>query len=79
LTKVLNMFSSLVATLVFAKEGLVNWRLGLFLSVASFGGGLLGAVLAKRLSNLWLRRTFVVAVIVMALKTLLLDVHWANL
>jgi uncharacterized membrane protein YfcA len=79
LTKVLNMFSSLVATLVFAREGLVDWRLGLILSVASFAGGLLGAVLAKRVSNLWLRRIFVVAVIVMALKTLLLDVPWANL
>jgi uncharacterized protein len=79
LTKVLNVFSSLVATLVFAREGLVDWQLGLILSVASFAGGLLGAVLAKRVSNLWLRRIFVVAVIVMALKTLLLDVPWANL
>jgi uncharacterized protein len=79
LTKVLNMFSSLVATLVFAKEGFVDSRLGLILGVASFAGGLLGAVLAKRVSNLWLRRIFVVAVIVMALKTLLLDVPWANL
>jgi len=35
LTKVLNMFSSLVATLVFA-EGLVDRRLGLILSVAGF-------------------------------------------
>jgi uncharacterized membrane protein YfcA len=79
LTKVLNVFSSLVATLVFAREGLVDWRLGLILSAASFAGGLLGAVLAKRVSNFWLRRIFVVAVIVMALKTLLLDVPWANL
>jgi hypothetical protein len=70
LTKVLNMFSSLV----FAREGLVDWRLGLILSPASFAGGLLGAVLAKRVSDLWLRRIFVVAVIVMASKTLLLDV-----
>jgi uncharacterized membrane protein YfcA len=79
LTKILNMFSSLVATLVFAREGLVDWRLDLILSVASFAGGLVGAILAKRVSNLWLRRIFVVAVVVMALKTLLLDVPWANL
>jgi hypothetical protein len=45
--------SSLVATLVFATEGLVDWRLGLILSVASYAD-LLGAVLAKRVSNLWL-------------------------
>jgi uncharacterized protein len=71
--------ASLVATLVFAGDGLVDWRLGLILGVASFAGGLLGAVLANRVSNLWLRRIFVTAVIVMALKTLLLDVPWANL
>jgi uncharacterized protein len=34
LTKVLNMFSSLVATLIFAREGLVNWRVGPPLSLA---------------------------------------------
>ena len=79
LTKVLNVFSSLVATVIFAREGLVNWRLGLLLGLASFAGGLLGAALAKRASNLWLRRIFVVPVIAMALKTLLLDVPWANL
>ena len=78
LTKVLNIFSSVVATLVFAKEGLVDWRLGLILNVAAFAGGLLGAVFAKRVSNLWLRRVFFVAVIFMALKTLLLDVPWAK-
>jgi hypothetical protein len=30
-TKVLNVFSSLVATLIFAKQGLINWGLGLSL------------------------------------------------
>ena len=79
LTKVLNIFSSLVATLVFALKGLVDWRLGLILGGASFAGALVGAVLARRVSNLWLRRIFVAAVIVMAIKTLLLDVRWANL
>ncbi len=51
---------------------------GLILSVASFAGGLLGAILAKRVSNLRLRRIFVVAVIVMALKALLFDAPWAT-
>ena len=79
LTKVLNFFSSLVATLVFAQQGIIDWRLGLILSAASFAGALFGAVLARRMSNLLLRRIFVTAVILMALKTLILDVHWANL
>jgi uncharacterized protein len=67
------------AALVFVREGLVDWPLGLILSAVRFAGGSLGAVLAQWVSNLWLRRIFVTSVIVMALKTLLLDVPWANL
>jgi uncharacterized membrane protein YfcA len=77
-TKVLNLFSSLVATLIFAKQGLVDGRLGLSLSAASFAGAWLGAVLARRVSNLGLRRVFIGAVVVMALKTLVFDVPWVD-
>jgi uncharacterized membrane protein YfcA len=73
------VIAAAVATLVFAREGLVIWRVDLPLSLASFAGGLLRAVVAKRVGNLWLRRIFVAAVIVMALKTLLFDVAWAHL
>jgi uncharacterized protein len=79
LTKVLNVLSSLVATLIFAHQGLVDWQLGLILSGASFAGAFLGAGIARKASNLLLRRIFVVAVIAMAIKTLLLDVSWEKL
>jgi uncharacterized protein len=75
-TKVLNLFSSLVATAVLAARGLIDWKLGLILGVVSFGGGIAGATVALRLDNRLLRRVFLTAVIVMAAKTLIYDVHW---
>jgi uncharacterized membrane protein YfcA len=77
-TKVLNVFSSLIATVVFAWQGIIDWKLGLVLSVVSFGGAVLGAAMARRLSNLWLRRVFLTAVVVMAVKTLAIDVPWGR-
>ena len=69
-TKLLNAASSLVATAVFAREGLIDWKLGVALGVVSFAGGGLGAGLATRLSNVWLRRVFISAVFLLALVTL---------
>ena len=69
-TKVLNLVSSLVATAVFASRGLVDWKLGLILSLVSFVGAACGAVIAQKMSNVLLRRIFLVAVIALAFKTL---------
>src|SRR5262245_46999362 len=73
-TKVLNLFSSLVATAVFAERGLIDWKLGLVLGVASFVGAAAGAVIARKLSNRLLRRIFLIAVVALAVKTLFYDV-----
>jgi uncharacterized protein len=73
-TKVLNFFSSLVATAIFARQGLIDWNLGLLLSTVSFVGAVLGAALARKMSNLWLRRIFLTTVVCLALKTLFFDV-----
>jgi uncharacterized protein len=75
-TKVLNIFSSLVATAVFAVQGIIDWRLGLILGAASFIGATLGANLARRMSNTLLRRIFLVAVIALAVKTLVSALPW---
>jgi uncharacterized membrane protein YfcA len=74
-TKVLNFFSSLVATAIFAGQKIVDWKLGILLSLASFVGALVGAVVARKLNNLWLRRIFLAAVVALALKTLLFDIR----
>ena len=74
ITKLMNVFSSAVATGVFMWHGLVNYRLGLILGVAMFIGAGFGARFAIRLGNLWLRRIFLTAVWVLSLKVLVLDV-----
>ena len=72
-TKLVNVFSSSVATLIFLWRGLVDLRLGILLGVIMFVGALVGGRIASKLSNLWLRRVFLAAVVALALKTLLFD------
>jgi hypothetical protein len=72
-TKLVNAFSSLVATLIFMWRGLVDYKLGILLGIIMFVGALIGGHITVRLSNLWLRRIFLAAVVALALKTLLYD------
>jgi len=72
-TKMVNVFSSLVAALVFMWQGLVDYRLGGLLGAAMFAGAFIGGYVTLRLSNVWLRRVFLTAVIILALKLMLYD------
>lgn len=65
-TKVLNAASSLIAVVIFARHGLVDYRLGVVLGLAMFMGSVLGGKLALRMPAVWLRRVFLVAVIAFA-------------
>jgi uncharacterized membrane protein YfcA len=76
ITKVLNVFSSLAAVAIFAAEGIIDWNMSLPMSMASFVGAVVGAIMARKMSNVWLRRVFLTAIIALALKTLLFDVAW---
>ncbi|MGH9511293.1 MAG: sulfite exporter TauE/SafE family protein [Terriglobales bacterium] len=67
-TKVVNFFSSGVATLVFFWRGAVNWKLGIILGIVTFVGAALGSRFSMKLSSLWLRRIFVTALLGMAIK-----------
>jgi uncharacterized membrane protein YfcA len=73
-TKLMNIFSSAVATGVFMWHGLVDYRLEIILGATMFVGALLGARLAIRIGNLWLRRIFLTAVWALGLKALFFDV-----
>jgi uncharacterized protein len=77
-TKLLNIFSSSVSTGVFIWHGLVDYRLGLILGAAMFVGAFIGARLAIKIGNEWLRRVFLTAVWVLGLKVLLFDVLGAR-
>jgi uncharacterized protein len=70
-TKVINLFSSIVATGVFAFRGLVDYKLAVVLGISMFFGALLGGKIALRLPTVWLRQIFVVAVVVLAVRMLL--------
>jgi uncharacterized protein len=69
-TKVVNVFSSGVASLVFFWRGVIDVRLGVILGVVMFVGALLGGRIALWLSATWLRRIFIVAVLGLAVRML---------
>lgn len=69
-TKFINVFSSLIATLVFMWQGLVDYKLGLVLGVTMFIGAYAGAHFVTKLNDVWIRRIFLAAVVLLAIKTL---------
>lgn len=69
-TKFVNVFSSLVATIVFMWQGLVNYKLGLILGATMFAGAFAGAHYAAKMNDTWLRRIFLATVLILAGKTL---------
>jgi uncharacterized membrane protein YfcA len=74
-TKLINIFSSLVATVIFALRGLVDYRLGMVLGIIMFIGGIVGSNLAIKLDNRWLRRIFLITVDILAIKLLIDSVN----
>ena len=69
-TKLINIFSSAIATLIFMWQGLVDYRLGFILAVTMFVGAYIGAHTVTKLSDRLLKRIFIGAVLILALKTL---------
>ncbi|MER3430971.1 MAG: sulfite exporter TauE/SafE family protein [Blastocatellia bacterium] len=69
-TKLVNLFSSLVATAVFIWQGLVDYRLGLILGLTMFVGAFAGASLAVQINEKRLRQIFLTAVFLLSLKML---------
>lgn len=69
-TKLINVFSSLIATIVFIRQGLVDYWLGLILSVTMFIGAYIGAHYAAKMNETFLRRIFLATVMLLAFKTL---------
>jgi uncharacterized protein len=69
-TKLINVFSSGIATIIFMRRGIVDYRLGLILGATMFVGALLGGRFARRLGDVWLRRIYLAAIWLLGLKTL---------
>ena len=69
-TKLINVFSSGVATILFMWQGLVDYKLGLILGITMFVGAYVGAHYAIKLNDVWLRRVFLATVFLLAIKTI---------
>jgi uncharacterized membrane protein YfcA len=78
-TKFVNVFSSLVATIVFMAQGLVDYKLGILFGLAMFAGAFVGARISLKLNNIWIRRIFLFAVVLLAMKILLYDFVWKGM
>lgn len=72
-TKVLNVFSSSVACVFFYTHGLIDFSVGIPLACSMSLGALLGAKLAIKKGNFWVRNVFLCAVALLALKLLFFD------
>ena len=70
-TKLINVFSSTVASVVFAWQGLIDYKLGVVLGVSMFAGAYVGAHYATKLNDVWLKRIFLTIVFFVAAKTVL--------
>jgi uncharacterized membrane protein YfcA len=69
-TKLVNVFSSLIATIIFMWQGLVDYRLGFILAVTMFVAAYIGAKTVTHLNDLWLKRIFLITVLLLAIKTI---------
>ena len=67
-TKLVNLVSSTIASVLFMWQGLVDYTLGIWLAAAMFVGGYVGAHYAARMNDVWLKRIFLIAVFLLALK-----------
>ncbi len=69
-TKLINIFSSSIATAVFMYQGLVDYKLGITLGITMFIGAYVGAHYAAKMNDVVLKRIFLAAVFLLAIKTL---------
>ena len=69
-TKLINVFSSLIASAIFAWQGLIDYKIGLILAVTMFIAAYIGAKTVTKLNDLWLKRIFLTTVFILAIKTI---------
>ena len=69
-TKLINVFSSSIASLIFMWQGLVDYKLGAILAVTMFVAAYIGAKTVTKLNDLWLKRIFLFTVFLLAVKTI---------
>lgn len=69
-TRLLSVYSGAAASVIFAWEGVIDYRLGAALCAAYFAGATLGTHIAVKKGSRWLKMLFLGAAIVLALRIL---------
>jgi uncharacterized membrane protein YfcA len=64
-------FSCIMATIIFAINDLIIYSMGIALFVSTSAGAYIGAHYSDRIGNVWIRRLFLIAVLLMSIKLLL--------
>jgi len=70
ITKIFNIFSSLIACAFFYYHGLIDFSVGVPLAFSMSLGAFLGSKLAMQKGNIWVRNLFIVAAVFFAVKLL---------
>jgi len=66
--KIAGFLGSLIPAAVFARNGAIDYPLGIALFSGSFIGSFLGAHYSDRLGNIWIRRFFILIILIMIAK-----------
>lgn len=69
-TKFINVFSSMIATVIFAWQNLIDYKLGIILAVTMFVAAYIGAQTVTKLNDVWIKRIFLGTVFILAVKTI---------
>ncbi|CAN5774115.1 TSUP family transporter [soil metagenome] len=69
-TKFINVFSSMIATIIFAWQNLIDYKLGIILAVTMFIAAYIGAKTVTKLNDVWIKRIFLGTVFILAVKTI---------
>jgi uncharacterized membrane protein YfcA len=70
-TKLINVFSSIIATIICAWQNLIDYKLGIILAVTMFIAAYIGAHTVTKLNDVWIKRIFLGTVFILAIKTIL--------
>ena len=69
--KIPGLVATLTALTIFILHGLVNWHFGLVLFAGMVIGGYLGAHLALKMGNAWVKVVFVIMVLALTVRLML--------
>ena len=69
--KIAGLFMNIMAAVVFAVNGAIDYSIGVVLFAGSFIGSFIGAHYSDRLGNAWIRRFFILIIAIMIIKLII--------